>query len=55
MSGEVLWGQEWECVGMSCCDSLGPGGSFRPIVNTSINKQKSPPLWFQHSSGRVSH
>lgn len=35
MSDEGLWGQEWEYVGMSCCDSLGSmmGGSFRPIIH----------------------
>lgn len=55
VSDEGPRGQEWEYVGsvLGFCE-VHDGRLFK-IDNTSMNKQKSLPLWCQHSNGGDSH
>lgn len=53
VSDEGPWGQEWEYV-VSVLGFCGVrDGRIFEIDNTSTNKQKSLPLWCQHSNGDV--
>lgn len=55
VSDEGPWGQEWANIGSMLGFCGVHDGWLFEINNTSMNKQKSLPLWGQHSNGGVRH